>query len=48
MNLFNQNYHIKIHMRQLQVEKKKTKQKNKNVGCKKDSMKKPLVNIYKF
>ena len=48
MNLFNQNYHIKIHMRKLQVEKKKTKQKNKNVGCKKDSMKKPLVNIYKF
>ena len=27
MNLFNQNYHIKIHMRKLQVEKKKTKQK---------------------
>ena len=48
MNLFNQNYHIKIHMCKLQVEKKKTKQKNKNVGCKKDSMKKPLVNIYKF
>ena len=41
MNLFNQNYHIEIHMRKLQHEKKK-------VGCKKDSMERPLVNIYKF
>ena len=41
MNLFNQNYHIEIHMRKLQHEKKK-------VGYKKDSMERPLVNIDKF
>ena len=31
MNLFNQNYHIQVRMRKLQLEKK-------NVGCKRDSM----------
>ena len=36
MNSFNQNYHIKIHMRKLQLEK--NKKQNKKVGCKKDSM----------
>ena len=35
-------------MCKLQLEKKKTKKQNKNVGCKKDSMESPLVNIYKF
>ena len=35
-----------MHMRKLHLEKKKTK--NKILGCKKDSMEKPLVNIYKF
>ena len=33
-------------MSKLQLKKKKTK--NKILGCKKDSMEKPLVNIYKF
>ena len=47
MNLCNQNYHIQKHMCKLQLEKKKTKKQNKNVGCKKDSMESPLVNIYK-
>ena len=42
MNLFNQNYHIQIPLRKLQLEK------NKNFGCKKDFMERPLVNIYKF
>ena len=42
MNLFNQNYHIEIHMHKLQLQKKK------KVGYKKDSMERPLVNIYKF
>ena len=45
MNLFNQNYHIQIHMCKLQLEKKK---QNKIVECKKDSMERPLDNIYKF
>ena len=45
MNLFNQNYHIQIHMCKLQLEKKK---QNKIVECKKDSMERPLENIYKF
>ena len=44
MNLFNQNYHIEIHMHKLQLHKKK----KKKVGCNKDSMERPLVNIYKF
>ena len=44
MNLSNQNYHIQIHMCKLQLEKKK----KKNVGCKKDFMERPLVNMYKF
>ena len=43
MNLFNQNYHIQIHMCKLQLEKKK---QNKIVECKKDSMERPLENIY--
>ena len=42
MNLFNQNYHIEIHMHKLQLQKKK------KVGYKKDSMERPLVNIYKL
>ena len=33
MNLFNQNYHIQVHMHKLQIERKK-----KNVGCKRGSM----------
>ena len=33
MNLFNQNYHIKIHMCKLQVEKKKNKIKTKMWGA---------------
>ena len=28
MNLFNQNYHIQIHMHKMQLEKKKAKQKH--------------------
>ena len=50
MNLFNQNYYIQLHLCKLKLEKKKKnkKKKNKNLGCKKDSMEKPLVNIYKF
>ena len=49
MNLFNQNYYIQLHLCKLKLEKKKkNKNKNKNLGCKKDSMEKPLVNIYKF
>ena len=32
MNLFNQNYHIQVRMRKLQLEKKKS------VGCKRGSM----------
>ena len=43
MNLFNQNYHIEIHMHKLQLEKKR-----KKVGYKKDFVERPLVNIYKF
>ena len=43
MNLFNQNYHIQIHMLKLQHEKKKKKK------MKRDSMEREiLVNIYKF
>ena len=45
MNFINQNYHIQIHIRKLQLEKKTI---NKNMGYKKDSMKRSLVNIYKF
>ena len=50
MNLFNQNYYIQLHLCKLKLEKKKKnkKNKNKNLGCKKDSMEKSLVNIYKF
>ena len=41
MNLFNQNYHIQIHMLKLQHEKKKK--------MKRDYMEREiLVNIYKF
>ena len=43
MNLFNQNYHIQIHMCNLQLEKKK---KNKNMGCKKDSMEIKTIGEY--
>ena len=35
-------------MRRLQLRKNKNKKINKNVRCKKDSMERPLVNIYKF
>ena len=42
MNLFNQNYHIQIPLRKLQLEK------NKNFGCKEDFIERPLVNIYNF
>ena len=42
MNLFNQKYHIQIHMLKLQHEKKKIERKR-------DSMEREiLVNIYKF
>ena len=47
MNLFNQNYYIQLHLCKLKLEKNK-KNKNKTLGCKKDSMEKSLVNIYKF
>ena len=51
MNLYNMYIIlIQIHMHKLQLEKwktkNKTKTKNKNVGCKRDSMERPLVNIY--
>ena len=35
-------------MCKLQLEKKKTNKQKKNVGCKRDYMERPLVNIYKF
>ena len=34
MNLFNQNYHIQVHMHKLQLERRR----KKNVGCKRGSM----------
>ena len=45
MNLFNQNYHIQIHMCKLQLEKKR---KKKTMRYMKDSIERPLANIYKF
>ena len=46
MNLYNVYIlPIQIHMRNFQLKKKN---KNKNMGCNRDSMKRPLVNIYKF
>ena len=48
MNIYNMYiFPIQIHMRKLQLKKKNIKQ-NKNVGCKRDFMERPLVNIYKF
>ena len=38
MNLFNQNYHIQIHTLVANL-------KEKNMGCRKNSMERPLVNI---
>ena len=38
---------IQIHIRKLQLKKIIIKYK-KNVGCKRDSMERPLVNIYKY
>ena len=47
MNLFNQNYHIKIHMRKLQLEKnKKQKNKIKRWGARRILWK--VSDIYKF
>ena len=44
MNLYNMYILlIQIHMRKLQLKKKK-----KKMWCKRDSMERPLVNIYKF
>ena len=38
-------YYCYLHMRKLQIKKKTIK---KNVGCKRDSMARLLVNVYKF
>ena len=47
MNIYNMYiFPIQIHMRKLQLEK--NIKQNKNVGCKRDSMERPLVNIYKL
>ena len=42
MNLFNQNYHIQVRMRKLQLEKKK------NVGCKRGSMETKIESGFQF
>ena len=47
MNLFNQNYHIQIHMHKLQLEKKLKKKKiTKTKTCKKDFRERLLVYTY--
>ena len=43
MNLFNQNYHIQVHMRKLQLERKK-----KNMGCKRGSMEIEIESGFQF
>ena len=39
---------IQIHMRKLQLKKIIKKVQKKNVGCKRDYMERPLVDIYKY
>ena len=44
MNLFNQNYHIQVHMHKLQLERKE----KKNVGCKRGSMETGIESRFQF